>query len=83
MTALDYRDWDLEVTTYDDPIPLTPYELDRLDGEIGDNFRYQALPDGSIEIDCSGCDTHVVDDIDAALALITHHRQLHDQENRP
>ena len=73
----------MSAQVYDWPIPLTAHELDQLDGAIGDNFRYTALPDGSIEIDCSGCDTHVVDDIDAALALITHHRAMHNQEARP
>lgn len=70
------------MTTFLEPITATPLDEQRLDAALGDNFRALPLPDGSIEVDCSGCDRYVVDDIEAALALIDHHRQLHDQEAR-
>jgi len=64
------------------PLEVQPAQQARLDDALGDNFRALPLPDGSIEVDCSGCDRYVVDDIEQALALIDHHRQLHDQEAR-
>jgi len=70
------------MTTFLEPIAATPLDDQRLDAAVGDNFRALPLPDGSIEVDCSGCQPHVVDDIEQALALIDHHRQLHDLEAR-
>lgn len=70
------------MTALHTPIEVQPYELHRLDDALGEQFHATALPDGSIEVDCSGCDTYVVDDIDAALALIDTHRERHDTESR-
>lgn len=72
MTAPLLYDWQFEPTAY---------ELDRLDAALGENFTAEPIGDGWA-IDCSGCQTHVVDDIDEALALIDHHRKLHDRENQ-
>jgi len=77
MSALPL--YDLEPDWDDTP---QPYDTGRLDDALGDNFRALPLPDGSIEVDCSGCHRYVVDDIEQALALIDHHRQLHDAENQ-
>lgn len=68
------------MTTLDLEQP-TPLDEQRLDAALGDNFRAEWVGDGFL-VDCSGCDLLHADDIEAAVALIEHHRQLHNQEAR-
>lgn len=63
------------------PIETQPYDGQRLDDALGDNFTAETVADG-LMVDCSGCGPFWVPDVEAAIACIEQHRARHNREQR-